>query len=194
MSKINKTKFFIILAVWVASGAVCAEAESTSQPSLSTPTRQKLVMGWLESIFIKPWNRRLTAKLDTGAKTSSLHASQIEHFTKDGDDWVRFNLGDLEDTKSPPILVERPLVRTVNIKCKGEDCQPSKRDVVALTVCKNGKDYLAEFNLVDRSNFNYPVLLGRSFLKQVALVDAEMTFLFKAEQDPCVAKDGNAKP
>lgn len=139
MSKLKKTKFFIILAVWVASGAVCAEAETTSQPSLSAPTRQKLVMGWLESIFIKPWNRRLTAKLDTGAKTSSLHASQIEHFTKDGDDWVRFNLGDLEDTKSPPILVERPLVRTVNIKCKGEDCQPSKRDVVALTVCKNGK-------------------------------------------------------
>jgi hypothetical protein len=56
-----------------------------------------------------------------------------------------------------------------------------------LTVCKNGKDYEAEFNLVDRSKFNYPVLLGRSFLKDVALVDANATFLFKADDDACAA-------
>jgi hypothetical protein len=40
---------------------------------------------------------------------------------------------------------------------------------------------------VDRSKFNYPVLLGRSFLKDVALVDANTTFLFKADDDACAA-------
>jgi hypothetical protein len=61
----------------------------------------------------------------------------------------------------------------------------SKRDVVKLTLCKNGRNYETEFTLVDRSNFNYPLLLGRSFLKDVAIVDASVTFLHKADTDPC---------
>ena len=186
----GKVIVVLILAL-LAGRAGLAETPAPAAKTLAAP-KQKLVMGWLESIFIKPWNRRLTAKLDTGAKTSSLHADNIEHFSKAGEDWVRFNLGDIEDNRLAPIRVEKPLVRTVNIKCRGDDCQPSKRDVVVLTVCKNGRDFEAEFNLVDRSNFNYPVLLGRSFLKGVALVDAEETFLFKADQDPCVGRAGPA--
>lgn len=143
-------------------------------------------MGWLESIFVKPWNRRLTAKLDTGAKTSSLHADKIEHFNKDGEPWVRFSLVDLEDRRQDPVRVEKPLVRTAYIK--SHQRQASKRDVVMMSICKNGRDYEAEFNLVDRSNFNYPVLLGRAFLKDVALVDANATFIFRGEDDPCVTK------
>lgn len=185
----NLALFFVTLLLATAGWA----GDNPPPVVKSQPVpKQKVIMGWLESIFIKPWNRRLTAKLDTGAKTSSLHADNIEHFSKNGEDWVRFSLGDIEDQKLPPIIAEKPLARTVNIKCKGDDCQPSKRDVVLLTICKNGKEYEAEFNLVDRSNFNYPVLLGRSFLKEVALVDAGETFLFKAEQDPCQGKDGAA--
>jgi hypothetical protein len=184
--------FFICLLIGCEVCAADQQAALVQKPQATV--KQKVIMGWLESIFIKPWNRRLTAKLDTGAKTSSLHADKIEHFSKNGEDWVRFNLGDIEDKQLPPITAEKPLLRTVNIKCKGDDCQPSKRDVVLLTVCKNGKDYEAEFNLVDRSNFNYPVLLGRSFLKDAALVDAAETFLFKADSDPCLVKDGAAHP
>jgi len=180
----------LILAFWAS--VACSADSALPAANVQAAPKQKLIMGWLESIFIKPWNRRMTAKLDTGAKTSSLHADNIEHFSRAGEDWVRFDLGDVEDDRQPPIRVEKPLVRTVNIKCKGEDCQPSKRDVVMLTVCKNGKEYEAEFNLVDRSNFNYPVLLGRSFLKGVALVDAEETFLYKADRDPCAGREGPA--
>jgi hypothetical protein len=143
-------------------------------------------MGWLESIYLKPWNKRLVAKLDTGAKTSSLHARKVERFSKEGEPWVRFALDDLEDGEDTPIWVERPLVRTAYIKSHQREV--SKRDVVTMTVCKNGRDHVAEFNLVDRSKFNYPVLLGRSFLKDVALVDAGATFLYKADTDPCLGQ------
>lgn len=182
-----------ILALSIGTDIMAADGPPLPVSSTTAP-KQRVIMGWLESIFIRPWNRRLTAKLDTGAKTSSLHAGKIEHFSKNGEDWVRFSLGDIEDKKLPPITVEKPLLRTVNIKCKGDDCQPSKRDVVLMTLCKNGREYQAEFNLVDRSNFNYPVLLGRGFLKEVALVDANETFLFKSEHDPCITKDGSASP
>jgi hypothetical protein len=153
------------------------------ETTASSPVQEKLIMGWLESVFLKPWNARATAKLDTGAKTSSLNAEQITHFTRDGREWVRFRVSGIED--SQPLSIERPLIRMAYIKERR--AQASRRDVITLTLCKNGKDYETEFTLVDRSNFNYPVLLGRSFLEGVALVDPGATFLHKAENDPCKA-------
>jgi hypothetical protein len=144
------------------------------------PVRERAVMGWLESVFFRPWNVRMTAKLDTGANTSSLHAQRIERFSRNGSKWVRFTLVAGDEKK---FVVERAVVRMANIKQHGKSS--SQREVVTMTLCKNGKDYETEFTLVDRSNFSYPVLLGRSFLKDTALVDAGNTFLFKAESDPC---------
>ena len=125
---------------------------------------EKLVMGWLESVFLLPDNVRVTAKLDTGAKTSSLHASSVEHFKRAGVEWVRFNF--VPDKGADPIRLERPLVRTAIIKER--QALSSERDVVRLGICKNGKTYETEFTLYD-----------------VALVDAAETFLFKADNDPC---------
>lgn len=149
------------------------------------------VMGWLETVFLEPWHRRVTAKLDSGAKTSSLHADNVDHFSRDGRPWVRFSLIDIENRQLPNIVVERELVRTAFIK--SHQNESTKRDVVMMTVCKNGKEYVEEFNLVDRSNFNYPVLLGRSFLKDLALVDANATFVFSGDTDPC-ARLSTARP
>jgi hypothetical protein len=170
--------------LWLAISYAVAAGASETRP----PVREKLVMGWLESVYLKPWNLRVTAKLDTGAKTSSLHAGHIDHFTKDGQEWVRFTLMDSDDKK--PLVVERPLVRTAYVKERM--ARSSKRDVVKLTVCKNGRDYETEFTLVDRSNFNYPLLLGRSFLQDVALVDAAETFIYKADNDPCKTQSASS--
>ena len=152
-----------------------------SESPVDHRTSSKVIMGWLESVFIKPYGIRVTAKLDTGAKTSSVHASQIEHFSRDGKEWVRFSFSQEEGKKH--VLIERPLVRTAVIKER--QSKSSTRDVVMLTVCKNGKDYETEFTLNDRSNFNYPILLGRSFLENLVLVDSSETFLFKSESDAC---------
>jgi hypothetical protein len=171
----------LIFLLTLSTAVLGAEAQSVM--------REKAIMGWLESVFLRPWNIRVTAKLDTGAKTSSLHADDIEHFKKNGQEWVRFSLTGTDDNNS--IVVERPLIRTVYIKERKS--RATKRDVVNLVLCKNGKDYETEFTLVDRSNFNYPVLLGRSFLKDVALVDSADTFLYKADGDPCVPSASGQK-
>jgi hypothetical protein len=168
-----------LLLLFVLAG----NAAGVGSTGASAPGKERIVFGWLESIFIKPWNMRLTAKLDTGAKTSSLHTEKTERFTKGGQTWVRFQLTGSRRKHRSSVVVERPLVRTVYIK---DRLSPSsRRDVITLAFCKNGKDYETEFTLVDRSNFNYPVLLGRNFLKDVALVDANATFLIKARSDPC---------
>lgn len=146
-----------------------------------------VTMGWLESVYIKPWGLKVTAKLDTGAKTSSIHASVIEHFRKNDDDWVKFDLIDQDAGKK--ITVEKPLIRTAYIKERKAGA--SKRDVVMMSLCKNGKVHDTEMTLVDRSNFNYPLLLGRSFLKGVAYVDSGATFLYPGDDDACNSNKSN---
>lgn len=172
--------FRLILLLFPLFGAAIAPFPAVGAPQSAESPRERVIMGWLESVFFRPWNVRLTAKLDTGANTSSLHAERLERFTRDGRKWVRFTVVKNEDKR---YVVERPVVRTASIKQHGKGS--AQREVVTMVLCKNGREYETEFTLVDRSNFSYPVLLGRSFLKHAALVDAGATFLFKAELDPC---------
>lgn len=183
LSALNRLMPGVLLGLCLACTRAVAEGEPTQALTPSTQT-DEVVMGWLEGVVIKPWGIRATAKLDTGAKTSSLNASHIEHFTREAKQWVRFSFSSGEDKEST--LIERPLVRTAVIKER--QSKSSTRDVVIMTVCKNGRDYETEFTLNDRSNFNYPILLGRSFLEGVALVDSSETFLFKVDNDPCAVK------
>ena len=166
---------------FVASSIFLSLISLAPSASAKSEVGEKLVMGWLETVFLQPMNLHATAKLDTGAKTSSVHASKIEHFTKGGTPWVRFEF--VASKGKDAIKIERPLVRKAVIKERLS--RSSTREVVMLSICKNGKEYETEFTLNDRSNFNYPMLLGRSFLAGVALVDSAETFLFKADGDPC---------
>jgi hypothetical protein len=170
----------MVVCALAANGRVSAK-NSTEPARDREHSKERAVMGWLESVFFRPWNIRMTAKLDTGANTSSLHAERIERFSRNGEKWVRFTLGRGDDHKK--LVVERPVIRMANIKQHGKGS--SQREVVKMMLCKNGREYETEFTLVDRSNFTYPVLLGRSFLKDNALVDAGSSFLFKADADPC---------
>lgn len=181
----------IFLTLCAACFSVQADTKFVSRSPDSSEADGRVLMGWLESVYIMPWGRRLTAKLDTGANGSSLHADKIEHFSKGEEQWVRFTLGDVSDGKTERIEAERPLLRTAYIKSHTK--MSSKRDVVMLTVCKNGREYETEFNLVDRSNFNYPVLLGRSFLAKVAFVDPATTFIYKGESDECANRKSSLR-
>ena len=176
----STVKAKLILTLCGLLSTALAPLQNAIPAEVRDAPKERVIMGWLESVFFRPWNVRMTAKLDTGANTSSLHAERIERFSRDGRKWVRFTLGKSEDKK---FVVERPVVRTANIKQHGKGS--AQREVVTMVLCKNGKDYDTEFTLVDRSNFSYPVLLGRSFLKNAGLVDASETFIYKAEADPC---------
>lgn len=172
-----------VLMTWLIPGALLAVEPKAA-------VSERLIMGWLETFFLEPGHVRFTAKLDTGAKTSSVHADHIENFSKGGVPWVRFDFAANKD--DAPIKIEKPLVRTAVIKERLS--RSSTRGVVKLTICKDGRNYETEFTLNDRSNFNYPILLGRSFLSDVALVDSSATFLHKVDNESCSQKADNLRP
>ncbi|MFK8067881.1 MAG: ATP-dependent zinc protease [Gammaproteobacteria bacterium] len=144
--------------------------------------REPITTGWLERVIFAPWDIKFRAKLDTGAKTSSLHAVEIKRFKRDDKEWVRFSTTDPED-KSNLKPIEVPLVREVKIKRHKEAAQV--RPVVELTFCLDGHVYTSEFSLIDRSRFNYQVLLGRRMLQQGIIVDPSTTFTTKINPEKC---------
>jgi hypothetical protein len=180
----------IIRAIMIVVLVVIPDLSSAVEYDKDPKITQRVVMGWLETVFLQPYGLQVTAKLDTGAKTSSVNATHIEHYRREGKDWVRF--GFFENPSKKALILERPLIRQVRIKERMS--QSTTRDVVLLEICKNGRHFETEFTLNDRSNFNYPLLLGRSFLEHVALVDSSETFIFKADSDSCRGSNNQKSP
>lgn len=157
---------------------------STTTAANATEINEKIILGWVEHIQLLPSKMEAKAKLDTGAKTSSIHARNIEIFDKDGDEWVRFQFADetkysakqyRESSGEHIVTIETPLTRRVLIKRHKHTSL--ERPVVELAFNLGGREYKAEFTLTDRRKFLYPVLLGRRFLSDVAIVDPSTTFL-----------------
>ena len=174
---------------WLALWAGLLMLSLSSPASAARPKgkqagdESKQIAGWVERIRILPEATLTLAKLDTGAKTSSIHAEDIARFKRGGRAWVRYTLVLKESkTKTQRVPRESPLVRKVYIK--DHDQQSDARPVVELEFCMAGRRHSARFSLVDRGAFLYSVLLGREFLAGSFVVDPEATFLTGAACGP----------
>ena len=135
------------------------------------------ILGWIENAFLPDPGLALKAKLDTGAETSSLDARVMKKFRKAGKRWIRFAVTDRESGEEFVMVRER--VRTIGVV--QHDGTRQTRPVVMLEICIAGRLLETEVSLIDRSEFNYALLLGRSALATFALVDAGSTFLSKPD-------------
>jgi hypothetical protein len=147
----------------------------TAPVAFADGDRPKTIAGWVEPVRFPEKGLVVKAKLDTGAKTSSIFAVNTEEFRKGKQDWVRFDLY-LEDIRDEAhrITMERPILRKVKIK--NHDGKHDHRVVIDLQICFAGSIYQTEFSLADRNEYIYNVLLGRKFLEGVAIVDAETRY------------------
>lgn len=133
--------------------------------------QKKEHFGFVEKVLLYPDGLPLHAKLDTGADNSSLDASDVESFEKDGVEWVRFHI---RNRYGQRINFEKEVRRVAMIKRHSKKHQ--RRKVIRVGVCL-GSTYLeTDVNLVDRTNFAYQMLLGRTFLAGNAVVDPALTY------------------
>lgn len=132
----------------------------------------KSVAGWVEHAVLLPKGLEVRAKLDTGARTSSLNAVDPVFFSRDSTRWVRFNVTSHAGRSS---TLEQPIVRTSKIKRHFGRRQ--SRPVVRLDICVGHIHKKVEVNLVDRSGLNYQLLIGRNFLSGDIVVDAARTYV-----------------
>ena len=135
--------------------------------------RAKRILGWVEKVVLVEPGFELKAKLDTGANTASLHAVDIEKYKNDDEWWVRFTVEDPESDQTWEF--DEPRVERVRIK--QHDGSHQTRNVVQMDVCFGRSVRTIDVNLTDRSEFIYPLLLGREALAELAVIDPEETFL-----------------
>jgi hypothetical protein len=150
---------------------------TTSAFAAREPVSDLLILGWVETVILTEPGYELSAKLDSGAATSSLDARIIKKFRKGGKRWVRFAVTD-PDTGEEHVLV-RERVRTIGVVQHVGDHEV--RPTVMMQVCIADRLLDIEVSLTDRSAFNYLLLLGRSALASFALIDPSETFLSDAE-------------
>ncbi|NOI66514.1 ATP-dependent zinc protease [Vibrio sp. 99-8-1] len=135
-----------------------------------------LLLGEIETVEIDNIPQLFDARVDTGAETSSLNAVDIQHFERDGNKWVKFHLLDKNTNKNEEIWIEAPVIRYAKVRQSSSD-SAERRAVVELWV-KVGKIHeKAQFTLADRSQMSHAILLGREFIKDIALVDVSKKYL-----------------
>ena len=164
---LSLSRFSLCLLCLLASPLSAVAATSSDRPQ---------VLGWVEKAIVMPAGATVKAKLDSGALTSSIHATAIELRQRDGDHWVEFEL-ELEDSASGEQLLTPmalPVERFILVRgAGGED----RRPVVRLELCIGDQVYAEQFSLRDRGDMIYPVLIGRRTLRDLGLVDVNSTYL-----------------
>ncbi|MEO1968138.1 MAG: RimK/LysX family protein [Sphingomonadaceae bacterium] len=132
-------------------------------------------VGWREMIALpKLTTHRIPAKIDTGARTSSLHATEIERFERDGHQWLRFLL-DIGLGLSEPVVCELPRVGRRTIVSSNGEAQD--RFIIKTRLRLGETEFAAEFSLADRSDMKFPILVGRTALRGRFMVDSGRSYL-----------------
>lgn len=118
---------------------------------------------------------RIKAKIDTGARTSSLHAIDIETFDQAGSKHVRFKVHPIQRSQKRLILCQAPVhdVRLV----RSSSGLASERIVIVTTLCWHGKRWPIDVTLADRSQMGFRMLIGREAIRGHAIVDPTKSFV-----------------
>ncbi|MET0974883.1 MAG: RimK/LysX family protein [Leifsonia sp.] len=144
---------------------------------MTEPPYSSTIVGWREWVTLPgagvPW---IKAKIDTGARTSSLHAFDVEEFRDDdGADSVRFGVRPWQDSDDDAVVVECPVHdrRTV----RSSSGHSEERIVVLMDVTLHGRTSTVEMTLSNRDEMGFRMLIGREALRDGFLVAAGESFL-----------------
>lgn len=151
-------------------------AKQAALKSDATKFGNKVVLGQTEWVYVSAVKRNFKARVDTGATTASISATNIERFERDGEKWVHFNLE--SDKNTVPKIIEARIVRFVSIIQANDPEEKDSRLVVSLHVRIGGVVGETEFTLTDRTHMEYPILIGRTFLQDVAVVDVSKEYIY----------------
>ncbi|HUU65992.1 MAG TPA: RimK/LysX family protein [Methyloceanibacter sp.] len=123
-------------------------------------------IGWREYVGLPDLGvPSMRAKIDTGARTSALHAANIERFERDGCDWVRFS--PLTGRKSE-MRCEAQLVHHRHIKNTGGSSE--ERPIIETTLVLGRYRWPIEVSLTNRDNMEFDLIVGRTAVRRYRMV------------------------
>lgn len=135
---------------------------------------QKTIIGWLEEVYLPEYDFLMRAKIDTGAKNSSIHAMDVEYVKKRNGERVKIRFKTM-DLKRRYQIIEADVVREVRIK-KSKFITRTRPEI-ELEICLGGVRKRIRVNLADREGMNYRMILGRKALEGDFIVDVSKKFV-----------------
>ncbi|MFD4422512.1 ATP-dependent zinc protease [Agromyces sp. NPDC058484] len=140
------------------------------------PPHSNTIVGWREWVTLPgvgvPW---IKAKLDTGARTSSLHAFDLEEIGTDASPVVRFGIRPWQNSSEDTVVVECPVHDRRSVRSSSGHAE--ERVVVLLDVMLQGRTVSAEVTLTNRDEMGFRMLIGREALRRGFVVDASRSFV-----------------
>lgn len=133
------------------------------------------VIGWREWVGLPDLGiQKIKAKVDTGARSSSLHAFDLQTFQQAGEEWVRFSLHPVQRNKETVVHTEAKVLEHRSVRSSSG--KASLRPVVMTRVELLGISWSVELTLANRDDMGFRMLLGREAFRGRFVVDAGSSF------------------
>ena len=149
-------------------------ASPDSEP-VSEPEAAQVVVGWREWVALPQagvdW---VKAKIDTGARSSSIHAFDLEILEQDDREWVRFSIHPWQRSDEEAHELTLPLLDRREVR--SSNGQTEQRYAVAMDVTLAGRTITTVMTLSNRDEMGFRMLIGREALERGFLVDSSRSY------------------
>ena len=137
-----------------------------------------ITVGWREWVYLPDLHLdKIKAKVDTGARTSCLHAFKIEPYTEDGIEKVHFYMHPIQDNTDVVTECDAVVLDKRNVTDSGGHME--ERYVISTRILMGPIDSDIEMTLTDRDTMKFRMLLGRTAMKDKVVVNPAKSFLLQ---------------
>lgn len=142
-----------------------------------------LLLGWREWLCLPELGlAAIKAKVDTGARTSTLHAFSVDAFRRGGATWVRFAVHPLRGRTDVVVHGEAAVIDRRQVSDSGGHREP--RYVICTPLRIGGQEWPIELTLSNRETMLFRMLLGRTAIAGLARVDPDRSYLTGRQRTP----------
>lgn len=142
--------------------------------------KPKTLIGWREWADLPDFDvTGINAKIDTGAKSSAIHAFRIRETVIGGVDHVEFYLHPLQRRKKPEVFCRAPIADRRVIR--SSNGQEEERYVIETRLRLNGRVWKIDLTLTNRDAMGFRLLIGRDALRRKFLIDPGASYLLSDE-------------
>ena len=129
------------------------------------------VIGWREWVGLPDLGiKSIKAKVDTGARSSSLHAFDVEEFKREGESWVCFKLHPVQRKSMKIVESESKVLEYRSVRSSSG--KAALRPVIVTNIALLGFIWPVELTLANRDEMGFRMLVGREAFRRRFLVDA----------------------
>lgn len=139
------------------------------------PGSRLALIGWREWVGLPDLGvESIKAKVDTGARSSSLHVFDLRQFERDGSQWVRFKVYPVQRTTAGVVEAEAKVLELRSVRSSSG--KATLRPVILTRIEMFGVAWEVELTLANRDDMGFRMLLGREAFRRRFLVDAGKSY------------------